>query len=62
MPPPVIQLEKVRKSFAMPGGERVDVLDIDSFAVAPGEHLALEGFKVFSTEFIWAGLPALKSA
>ena len=43
MPPAVIQLEKVRKSFAMPGGERVDVLDIDSFTVAPGEHLALEG-------------------
>jgi putative ABC transport system ATP-binding protein len=43
MPPAVIQLEKVRKSFAMPGGERVDVLDVDSFSVAPGEHLALEG-------------------
>ena len=43
MPSPVIQLEQVRKSFTMPGGERVDVLDIDSFAVAEGEHLALEG-------------------
>jgi len=43
MPSPVIQLEKVRKSFTMPGGERVDVLDIDSFAVEAGEHVALEG-------------------
>ena len=43
MSTPVIQLEKVRKSFAMPGGGRVDVLDIEAFAVAPGEHLALEG-------------------
>ena len=25
MPPPVIELENVRKSFAMPGGERSDV-------------------------------------
>jgi putative ABC transport system ATP-binding protein len=33
----------VRKSFAMPGGETVAVLDIESFAVADGEHCALEG-------------------
>jgi len=43
MPPPVIQLEQVRKSFTMPGGERVDVLDIDSLSVEAGEQLALEG-------------------
>ena len=43
MPKPVIQLERVRKSFTMPGGERVDVLDIDAFAVEAGEHVALEG-------------------
>ena len=43
MPPPVIELLNVRKSFAMPGGETVDVLDIDSFAVATGEQCALEG-------------------
>jgi len=43
MPPPVIELLNVRKSFAMPGGETVDVLDIDAFAVAAGEQCALEG-------------------
>ena len=43
MPPPVIQLEKVRKSFTMPGGERVDVLDIEFLAVEAGEQVALEG-------------------
>ncbi|MFM7077488.1 MAG: ABC transporter ATP-binding protein [Planctomycetaceae bacterium] len=43
MPPPVIQLEQVRKSFTMPGGERVDVLDIDFLAVEAGEQVALEG-------------------
>ncbi len=43
MPAPVIELVNVRKSFAMPGGEAVNVLDIDSFTVAQGEHCALEG-------------------
>lgn len=43
MPAPVIELLNVRKSFAMPGGETVNVLDIESFAVAQGEHCALEG-------------------
>lgn len=43
MPNPVIQLERVRKSFTMPGGERIDVLDIDAFVVEAGEQLALEG-------------------
>jgi putative ABC transport system ATP-binding protein len=43
MPPPVIELSNVRKSFAMPGGETVAVLDIEAFAVADGEHCALEG-------------------
>ncbi|NDC63159.1 MAG: ABC transporter ATP-binding protein [Planctomycetia bacterium] len=39
----MIELVNVRKSFAMPGGETIDVLDIESFAVAAGEHCALEG-------------------
>jgi len=43
MQPPVIELENVRKSFGQPGGERIDVLDVPSFAVAGGEHVALEG-------------------
>jgi putative ABC transport system ATP-binding protein len=43
MTPPVIELLNVRKSFAMPGGDTVAVLDIESFAVADGEHCALEG-------------------
>jgi len=40
---PVLELVDVRKSFAMPGGERVDILDIPSFRLAAGEHCALEG-------------------
>jgi putative ABC transport system ATP-binding protein len=40
---PIIDLIDVRKSFAMPGGETVDVLDIPRFSVAAGEHCALEG-------------------
>jgi len=40
---PVIELSHVRKSFAMPGGETLSVLDIESFALAQGEHCALEG-------------------
>ena len=36
MPQPVIRLENVRKSFAMPGGERVDVLDVPGFVLAAG--------------------------
>jgi len=43
MPDPVIVLENVRKSFAMPGGERVDVLDVPGFRLAAGEQAALEG-------------------
>lgn len=43
MPDPVIVLENVRKSFAMPGGERVDVLDVPGFVLAAGEQAALEG-------------------
>jgi putative ABC transport system ATP-binding protein len=41
--PPVIQLEQVKKSFRLPGGETVDVLDVPAFAVAEGEQCALEG-------------------
>ena len=40
---PVILLENVRKSFAMPGGERADVLDVPGFVLARGEQAALEG-------------------
>jgi putative ABC transport system ATP-binding protein len=43
MPAPVIRLENVRKSFSMPGGERVDVLDVPGFALEAGEQAALEG-------------------
>ena len=41
--PPVIQLEQVRKSFRLPGGETVAVLDVPAFAVAEAEQCALEG-------------------
>lgn len=43
MPPAVVELTDVRKSFSLPGGDRVDVLDIPSFALAEGEQCALEG-------------------
>lgn len=43
MHPPVIELHDVRKSFTLPGGETVAVLDVPSFAVAAGEQCALEG-------------------
>lgn len=40
---PVVELEAVRKSFAMPDGERIVVLDVPHFALAEGEQCALEG-------------------
>jgi putative ABC transport system ATP-binding protein len=40
---PVIELENVRKSFAMPGGDTVAVLDIGSLAVGEREQCALTG-------------------
>ncbi|MEX0669595.1 MAG: ABC transporter ATP-binding protein [Pirellulales bacterium] len=40
---PVIELESVKKTFALPGGETVAVLDIDAFALAEGEQCALTG-------------------
>ena len=43
MSDPVIVLENIRKSFAMPGGERVDILDVPGFVLAAGEQAALEG-------------------
>jgi ABC-type lipoprotein export system ATPase subunit len=43
MATPVIELRNVRKSFAMPGGETVAVLDIDSFTVGEREQCALTG-------------------
>jgi putative ABC transport system ATP-binding protein len=39
----VIELEAVRKSFQMPGGERIDILDVPSFRLDAGEQLALAG-------------------
>ena len=39
----VIQLEQVKKSFRLPGGEPVDVLDVPDFALGEGEQCALEG-------------------
>jgi len=43
MATPVLELSDVRKSFSMPGGERIDILDIGSFRLDAGEHCALEG-------------------
>jgi len=40
---PVVQLEQVTKSFRLPGGEIVAVLDVPAFALAEGEQCALEG-------------------
>lgn len=39
----VLELADVRKSFTMPGGGRVDILDVPSFRLAAGEQCALEG-------------------
>ena len=43
MPASVIELTNVHKAFAMPGGERVAVLDVPAFALAEGEQCALVG-------------------
>ncbi|MDA0253730.1 MAG: ABC transporter ATP-binding protein [Planctomycetota bacterium] len=43
MAEPVIRLENVRKSFVMPGGERVEVLDVPGFLLQAGEQVALSG-------------------
>jgi len=43
MSTPVIELTDVRKSFAMPGGGTVDILDIPHFALEAGAECALEG-------------------
>jgi putative ABC transport system ATP-binding protein len=43
MAAPVIELRDVRKSFAMPGGETVAVLDIPALAIAEKEQIALTG-------------------
>ncbi len=39
----VIELEQVRKSFTIPGGERIDVLDVPAFRLVAGAQCALEG-------------------
>jgi len=43
MTAPVIELRSVRKAFVAPGGEIVPVLDVEAFALMPGEQCALEG-------------------
>jgi len=43
MPAPVVELEQIRKSFAMPGGETVAVLDVDRFVLDEREQVALTG-------------------
>lgn len=43
MSAPVVELENVRKSFAMPGGETVAVLDVDRFDLDEREQVALTG-------------------
>jgi len=43
MSAPVVELENVRKSFAMPGGETVAVLDVDRFDLGEREQVALTG-------------------
>ena len=43
MPNPVIELEQVKKAFAMPGGETVAVLDIDRFVLEEKDQVALTG-------------------
>jgi len=43
MSAPVVELENIRKSFAMPGGETVAVLDIDRFDLGEREQVALTG-------------------
>jgi putative ABC transport system ATP-binding protein len=43
MATPVLELHDVRKSFTMPGGEQVPILDIAAFQLADAEHCALEG-------------------
>lgn len=43
MAKPVIELADVRKSFPLPGGEAITVLDIDRFTLDEGEQASLEG-------------------
>jgi ABC-type lipoprotein export system ATPase subunit len=43
MATPVVELDAVRKSFVMPDGDRVNVLDVPGFALAEAEQCALEG-------------------
>ena len=43
MATPVIELTDVRKSFLLPGGEPLPVLDVDRFTVDEGEQVALTG-------------------
>ncbi len=39
----MLLLKDVKKSFAEPGGGRLPILDVPSFAVGEGEQLALVG-------------------
>lgn len=39
----MLQLEHVRKSYVEPNGNRLPILDIERFVVAPGEQVVLRG-------------------
>ena len=39
----MLLVEHVRKSYVEPSGERLPILDVDRFAVAPGEQVVLRG-------------------
>ena len=39
----MLLLEKVRKSYREPNGERLPILDIEHFSLAPGEQVVLRG-------------------
>ena len=41
--PVVLELQNVKKSFVMPGGDPLLILDIPSFHIDAGELVALEG-------------------
>ena len=40
---PVLQVEGLKKSYVSPDGDVTPVIDIASFSMEPGEHVALEG-------------------
>ena len=40
---PLVELLDVRKSYAEPGGGVLPILDIEHFAVEPGEQVVIRG-------------------